>query len=92
MNARLIEWAMERDLKPSAKLFLLTLCYRAVDREGCEPWFDPKIDEMAKWCGVTRMTVFVTIRTLEKAGLIRVQRYPGERNVYVLLADEVAKP
>ncbi|SDI64896.1 MarR family protein [Paraburkholderia steynii] len=83
MTTALVSWALGQNLKPTAKLLLVTGCHMAAQHENGAHFFDPTIDELAARCGVTRMTVFATIRKLEKAGLLRVERFPGDRNVYL---------
>jgi GTP-sensing pleiotropic transcriptional regulator CodY len=74
-------------LQPTPKLLLLALADIADQYDTCEP----KVDYLVERVGVTRMTIFVSIKSLEDGGLLRVLRRPGHASVYQIVAMEAAR-
>lgn len=84
MSAILTHLAWKQDLKPSAKLVLLFLAGRAGDDACCSP----TIEVITKAVGVSTMTVYVALKTLEDAGLIEREGQPAAANLYRLYLEE----
>ena len=76
-------WAIE--LKPSPKLLLLALARRSEETSGiCAA----SIPELARELCTSLMTVYESIKTLEKKGLVSVRRSKNAKpNEYCLLLE-----
>jgi GTP-sensing pleiotropic transcriptional regulator CodY len=72
------------DLQPTSKLLLLALDKKADDANLCRV----TVDYLVSRVGVTRMTIFVTLNTLEGAGLLTRARRPGSATTYTLHVQE----
>ncbi|MFM0243813.1 helix-turn-helix domain-containing protein [Paraburkholderia sediminicola] len=84
MSIILTDLVWEKDLKPSAKLVLLFLAGRAGPDACC--W--PTIDAITKAVGVSTMTVYTALNTLERKGLIERESRPAASNFYRLYLTE----
>lgn len=74
------------DLQPTPKLTLLALSEEADAGGMCSV----KADYLVSRVGVTRMTIFVTLKALEGAGLLTRTRRPGSATTYTLHVGEVS--
>lgn len=84
MSLPLTSIAWKQDLKPSAKLVLLFLASCADDKACCSP----SIDAIRKAVGVSAMTIYVALNTLEEADLIEREGQPAAPNLYRLYLTE----
>lgn len=77
-------WSL--DLQPTPKLTLHALSEEADAGGTCSV----KADYLVSRVGVTRMTIFVTLKALEGAGLLTRTRRPGSATTYTLHVGEVS--
>ncbi|MBN3848167.1 hypothetical protein G3N58_15200 [Paraburkholderia sp. Ac-20342] len=65
---------------PTQKLILLALSEKADDADTCQL----TVDYLVNRANVTRMTVFVSLNALERAGLLTRAGRPGSATTYTL--------
>ena len=87
MSLDATRWAWSQDLKPSAKLLLLSLADRCDENACC--W--PSTARLVKDTSLNQKTVFKVTSDLEKNGLIGVTRVMGRGNLYHLFISTSTK-
>ncbi len=80
MSLDATRWAWKQEVKPMAKLVLLSLA----DRAGDNNEFSASVADIASQTGIDRKTIMTAICNLQKYGFLTVLRFTGMTNVYRL--------
>lgn len=81
MSLDATSWAWKQQITPTQKLVLLSMADRANEEHRC--W--PSTARLEADTGLDRKTIYRCIAAMEEAGLLRVYKRSGLRNVYELV-------
>lgn len=84
MSIEALKWAWQQEVTPTEKLVLLVIAEHA-NSDGASSF--PSAERMVKMTGLSRRSIFYTVKNLRRAGLLVQQKAVSKRkhNVYSLL-------